>query len=509
MDAYYRWQLSFNKHTCEWLDLKYCLVADEGTGEWTHEENPIFCIFIFHSDIANDSTAPEVPEAFNYPDIPPQEYCDSLRYRRMRWIKTNTFAEGPIVLDIEKERGDGWWRQVTPFEFEILQKEPLHCTEKQLGPNLINTILKYDTEDTYRTFEIWWQCIDNNIEFIQGPLYKGNSIDAGDEKWTWDGETRMSDLLGTYFILRWTSSTPGYGTGPVTTIDDDVKNQLLEICAIEEDEELYNINDIIDEGTSTFNIATEGFPTFRVLYNCNTGKFEEPKVIGLSNPEDAGLRKADQWVYYDTFEDNNVPKCVYYFVGKELINISSLKQIGKIKTPDLSTISLVNCPCAGEYNVSEIINSIDDIALIISGVIGESSSVNRKYTLYKADINEWVSDEPNVDIIMTFNESINTFRISAKIIYNTNFNFTINQRIDSYQVFVSETGVSFSDAVKFSDANGNGTCSANMEGFVPLDDGIDLSSSSSESSSSSDTLGMSSSSSSSSEIDESSSSSSG
>ena len=488
MDIYYKWQLSFNKLTCEWLDLKSCPTVEAGTGEWTHEENHTFCIFIFHSATANDSTEPTILDAFNYPNIPPKDYCPSLRYRRMRSVKTNTYSSEPIVLDIVEEKGDGWWRQVTPFEFEILQDQPLHCADKQLGPNLANTILKYDTEENYRVFEIWWQCIDNELEFIQGPIYKGNVSEAGDESWVWNGEIHTSDLLGTYFILRWTSSTPGYGTAPVTTIDANLKELLISKCTEEDEEEFIELNNIIDEGTTTFNSTTSGFATYRILYNCELGTFENPTVIGLSNPEDASLRNVDQWVYFDTFEDNGIAKCVFYYVAMDSIkDISELRQIQELEIPSIDNISTVNCPCSNLISNVDNVNSINELDFVISGVFGESSSVNRKYILFKEPTTSiWLSEESDVNIRVEYFEELETFSVIANIIYNGNFNFTINQIISSEQVFISDTLVSFSDSVEFVDGDGKGTCSANLEGFTPLGEEIDQSSSSSESSSSSD-----------------------
>ena len=123
-----------------------------------------------------------------------------MRFYKWRIIITDTYVSDPFVIEILQESGHDLWRQVTPFEYEVQNSYPIFCVDHPGVPNLANTKLKYDEEDNYRIFDMWWKCSgDGEIEHVKGPVYRGNATTAGDDLWKWDGEVRNNNLLGTHF----------------------------------------------------------------------------------------------------------------------------------------------------------------------------------------------------------------------------------------------------------------------------------------------------------------------
>jgi hypothetical protein len=481
---YFVWRIYFDKKKCEWSDLTCSTVTEAGNGQWTTTDNNLFCILVYHNDVANSDTQPDLPSDLGHPEPPTSIYSD-LEYFKWRIIKTSTFVSEPFQISTQTTSGDDFWRKVTPFELEIVEGDSLFCSEVPKLPSIANTALKFDNKDTYRQFTARWGCDNANegLAYVSGPKYSGNVSSKGAGRWVYEGKAFSDAIYGIVFEIKWTSSVKGIGTSPNRLINNDVYDQLVEECL-----------NSVDDGTvdpelpvviPEFSVVEETeqmCPTFRLLFNCDDQTLGDVEFIGLNPVSDDEIQRNDRWEYFDTFSDNGVNKCVFYNMSSEVVDVNITKEEIAVTTPTTDGVPLLSCPCYISKSRSDIIEQADIMTLVVSGVVGESSEVNGLYELAKdSDSLSWKFSDDKIETNILYN---NRWDISVIFEYSGGRKFSIKETIAQDDSFIGETKIEMSKVASFVDAEQEDVCALSVSSNLVDQFNESSSSTSSDSSSS-------------------------
>ena len=407
--VYYNWEIKFNKKTCQWNDMKFSIIPNiAGSGTWVVTENVYFFIISYHSNIVNDNTQPELPSDLGYPDYPSSLYCQ-LKYLKWRIVISSSYIGIPFPIELTSTRGDDYWRKVTPFEYELIQKEAVFCASDPQSPSYANTILKSDGLEVYRKFIEKWSCNngDGALSYVSGPIFNGVSVDKGNSRWIYSGKNYSDKNLGKVFEIEWISSQKGYGTAPSLTINDDVYQELLSQCGVESPETIITTTssvDVVDSvvGSAIPKVIT-GYPVFRTVYDCTTETFLSVELISISIDEN--FYKEDRWIYYDLYKENDRNKCVYYYFSSKKYENIKFEDIPIEEYPKTENVDLTDCECARKLDKNSIIANIKEIVFVLSNIVGRGSEVNGMHILAKqAEQYLWTKKDDKLDIKLSYGQ---------------------------------------------------------------------------------------------------------
>jgi hypothetical protein len=475
--TYYKWTMSYDKIKCKWSKPRCEETTSPGSATWQARSNDHFCIFNYFTNVENDPTPPCIPSEIGYPNEPSTDFCN-VQYMKWRIVKTSSFVGEPFAIEIVDEIGNGRWEKVTPFEYEIIQDKSIFCIGEPQPPSNANSTLKHDSEDLYRAFTARWRCGEDSIEYVSGPTYAGTTASKGNNRWEYNDKSTVDANLGQLFELDWVSSSKGYGTSPNTTIDSSVLEELISICFPEATEE--EVAEIVD-GTVISNEEVEdevqyALPTFRVVYDCSTKTFDDIETIALTSADDDEMERNNRWTYYQSFEDNGIEKCLFYYLSNEIVEMSS-----DIVQPSTDSVNLSDCPCVLRPEVNTILDNTKSFSVLVSGVVGTASSVNRIYSVSQnEDLRSWSYLDDKTSINLFFENNVWNMNFSNE--YENQKKLTITKNLPFDESHIGQLNVIFDSVAIYKDAEEHGRCFISFESDS-ISDAFDESSSSSNSSS--------------------------
>lgn len=487
---YYVWTIRYDKYHCTWSDLSSSTTASRGKGEWTSTSNYRFLVLTYHQRTANDSTQPDLPSDLNYPGYPPNSYCN-MQYIKWRVVRSESYTGEPFQVSYVSSQGDDWWRQVTPFEYELTQSVPMFCATTPQPPSFSNTIMKYDSSNTYRKFRSRWSCsTDGSVTYVSGPTYVSNVKERGNSRWEYHGKSFSDALLGVVYEIEWTSSTKGIGTSPQSIISDELRSTLAEFCDQPASSSAIALSDS-KVSLSERNLSEQtysGYPIYRVVYDCSEKTFGDVELAALDQ-EDNQLR-TNNWEYVDIYEESGINKCVFYYYSSGYQTNIKYANASALTKPAVTDIDLYECPCYWMVDVNKVLEATEFMTVVVSGVEGRASSINSVYELPKIEgENLWKLENSTTSIVLKYTSDVWDFSFSKK--YEGNNRVLIDKLIQITDSFIGNFRVIFSESAEFTDEDGIGSCALSFEGntledYIPPPEEPTEESSSSSSSSSSD-----------------------
>jgi hypothetical protein len=495
--VYYKWTVEYDKVKCKWRKPRCEERTSPGNATWQARSNDYFCIFSYFTNIVNDPTPPCIPSSTGYPNEPSSNFCD-VEYMKWRVVKTSTFVGEPFPVDIVSNQGDDRWYKATPFEYELVRKKSIFCNHPPQPPSLANTEFKQDGENLYRQFKARWRCGESSIEYVSGPTYVNSVKDRGNNRWEYNGKA-SADEQGQIFELDWVASTKGYGTSPNTTIDQNALDQLIALCFPEAtDEEAENISaEVVVSATGVEEGVQFGVPTFRVVYDCSTKSFGEVELIAFTDADDDELVRNNRWSYYQSFIDNGIEKCIFYYLSNEVVENITPDNIIMPEAPATDGINLSDCPCVLRPEFNAILDNTKTFSVALSGVVGVANQVNRVYQIGQNEgLRSWTYEDELTSVNLFFENNVWNINFSSE--YEDGRKLKIAKTLAFSESHIGQLNVVFDAVANYQDAEGSGRCSISFESDF-IDQAFDQSStSSSESSPSSISVSFSSASSSSS-----------
>jgi len=478
--VYYKWTITYDKEKCVWSDLDASILSSQGSGEWESEENYRFCILSYHSSTVNDNTEPDLPEDLGYPSSPSSSYC-SLLYPKWRIVKTSSYVGDPFELSLSSSAGDDIWNKVTPFEYEMTQSEPSYCSSTPANPSFSNTLLRHDSDSSYRQFTAKVRCdsVTGVLTYVSGPTYAGSAPERGNGRWTFGGKTSINSDGETVFEVSWDSSTQGIGTSPVNFLDSSLVSELTSMCRSVSDT-ILAASDIVILGDSSYVSQQDqlytGYPVYRVVFHCPEETFAQVETIAVA--ESKPISGMNIWEYHDTFLLDGEEHCVFYYLSTDqVVNVS----LSEISVPSTSEVPLEDCPCSSSTNIPETVGQIQVMSLVVSGAIGKSYKANGVYSLVKElDDDIWIFESEDAEITLKYNLENWQFDLSYR--YERDKIFRIDHSFIPSDIHVGKINLVSVDNVIFTDDDGSGYCTVSIEGNV-FEELAESSSSSSSSSS--------------------------
>lgn len=477
---YYVWTIRYDRYLCAWSDLSFHISSVPGSGGWIPFTNYRFLQLTYHSKSGNNSSQPSLPSDLNYPNTPSSKYVET-SYYKWRIIKSDSYNGEPFLIDFVNNVGDDLWRKVTPYEYELIQSNPMFCSVTPQPPSFANTVFKYDSDKYYRKFKTKWSYSSGSLNYISGPIYVGYDIERGNSRWVYNGDNYSDPIYGTIFEFIWVSREPGYGTSPNSVTSNDLIQQISSIYNnTVQEESILPITSINIETAESVPSLYNGYPVFRVVYDFDFKSYSDIEIISID--ENDNQKKTNNWHYVSLYEQSNILKAIFYFYSSDYYKNLSLSEVNNIPLPSLDNIDLKQCPYAWIVDRHKIMSSVNFINVFISNVEGEGNIVNGEYRLSKEeDKYIWSYKDSLTEVALILKDNYWDFSLSSN--YKDNNYISINKNIDIIKVFVGNLKISFSDNATFKNEIGSGQCSLSFNGDILENKENQFSSSSSSSSS--------------------------
>lgn len=459
---YYIWTIRYDKYLCKWSSLLSSTSTTRGGSKWVSTSSYRFLVLTYHNNIGNDASQPTLPSDLNYPGYPSSSYCE-MQYIQWRVVKSSLYTGEPFQTAYVSTVGDDLWRQITPYEYEMIQSVPMFCATSPQPPSFTNTVLKYDSADTYRKFTSRW--CHNSVgipTYVSGPVYAGNVKERGGNRWEYKGKNYADSLLGIVYEIEWVSSIAGIGTSPQSIISDELFIEMTSwYTGSPATSTRISLSPIASTLTPSISIEQtfSGYPIYRVEYDCMTKSYGAVELIALD--QDVNQKRSNSWEYVDIHSASG--KCIFYYYSSALQLRKTYNEAAALTKPSSSSVKLYDCPCGWLVDIDKVLTATEFITVMLSGVEGKGNIANAVYKLPKIyGEYTWKYKVENIDISLEYDSG--SWDFSFYRTYEDNNSVRINKVIETGESFVGNFRVAFCDGAEFTDEDGTATCLLSFQG---------------------------------------------